>query len=263
MANPNAIRQYDGLKNVNDQTDAFHLAHLLRLGILPQGYIYPKDARPVRDILRRRMLLVQQRTAQLLSLEGQMMRHLGTRMKSREIERLEEGGLDDLLTEPFLRLAADSAISVIRHLSDRIKIIEKAVSAHCKLKPEYAKLTTMIGVGPILATTIMLETGPIQRFSSDSNYSSYCRCAKADKMSNDKKKGQNNGKNGNKYLSWAFVEAANQCRRFCEPARKFCQRKTAKRNAVVAVKALACKLSKAAYFIMRDQEVFDPKKCFG
>jgi len=263
LANPNAIKQYNGLKNVDDQTDAFHLAHLLRLGILPQGYIYPKAERPVRDLLRRRMLLVQQRTAHVLSLESLMMRHLGCRLKSREIENLDEHGLDSHLLEPTLRLAADTAISMIQHLSGRIKLIEKEVTALCKLKPEYAKLTTIIGVGPILATTIMLEPGPIQRFASDSNYSSYCRCARAVKTSNDKKKGENNGKNGNKYLSWAFVEAANHCRRVCEPARKFCQRKTDKRNGVVAVKSLACKLSKAAYFIMRDQEVFKLDKCFG
>ena len=263
LANPNAVRQYDGLKNVDDETDAFHLAHLLCLGILPEGYIYPKEERPVRDLLRRRLLLVHQRTAQVLSLEGLMMRQFGERVTGRFVQSLEEGGLNARLADPALRLAADTSISVIRHLAERIRIIEKEAIGRCQLRPDYANLTSIPGIGRILATTIMLETGPISRFDSVANYSSYCRCAKADKTSNGKKKGENNGKNGNKYLSWAFVEAANYCRRYFAPARAFCQRKTAKRNGVVAVKALACKLSKAAYFIMRDQEVFHPEKCFG
>ena len=263
LVNPNAVRQYDGLKNADDETDAFHLAHLLQLGILPQGYIYPKDERPVRDLLRRRQLLVRQRTAQILSLEGMMMRYLGERLSSQDIQRLEEGELDLRLEHPALRLAADTAISVIRHLAERIRLIEKEVAVHCRLKPEYAKLTSIPGIGVILAMFIMLETGPVSRFASAANYSSYCRCAKAEKTSNNKKKGENNSKNGNKYLSWAFVEAAVCCSRNLAPARAFCQRKTAKRNHAVAVKALACKLSKAAFFIMRDQVEFNPERLFS
>ena len=41
LANPSAIKQYEGLKHSDDQHDAFFLAQLLILGILPQGYIYP------------------------------------------------------------------------------------------------------------------------------------------------------------------------------------------------------------------------------
>ncbi len=69
LANPSAIKQYEGLKHSDDITDAFHLANLLRLGILPEGYIYPKEERPVRDLLRKRLHLVQQRTAQILSFQ--------------------------------------------------------------------------------------------------------------------------------------------------------------------------------------------------
>jgi len=54
LANPAAIKQYEGLKHSDDQRDSFWLAHMLRLGILPEGYIYPKAQRPLRDLLRRR-----------------------------------------------------------------------------------------------------------------------------------------------------------------------------------------------------------------
>jgi transposase len=126
---------------------------------------------------------------------------------------------------------------------------------------------TMKGVGDILAMTIMMEVGDITRFDSVGNYSSYCRCVENKRISNGKVKGKNNVKNGNKYLAWAYIEAANFSRRFCPLAKKFYQRKLAKSNKVLATKALATKalankLSKASYFIMRDQVSYDPKKLF-
>ena len=43
LVNTAAVKQYEGLKYTDDDSDAFWLAHLLRLGILPTGYIYPKQ----------------------------------------------------------------------------------------------------------------------------------------------------------------------------------------------------------------------------
>jgi transposase len=54
LANTAAIQQYEGLKYTDDNSDARWLAHMLRLGVLPQGYIYPKQQRPIRDLLRKR-----------------------------------------------------------------------------------------------------------------------------------------------------------------------------------------------------------------
>ncbi|WP_435050933.1 transposase [Desulfosarcina widdelii] len=121
---------------------------------------------------------------------------------------------------------------------------------------------TITGIGRILATTIMLEVGDIHRFKNVGNYSSYCRCVKAQSISNGKKKGNNNRKNGNRYLAWAYVEAANHNKRSCSQARKFLERKMAEKNYTVAIKALANKLSKASYFIMRDQTTYDPALLF-
>jgi transposase len=82
-------------------------------------------------------------------------------------------------------------------------------------------------------------------------------------MSNEKKKGENNRKNGNRYLNWAYVEAANFIRRYCPEAKRWHQRKLARSKQVVATMALASKLCKACYFIMKDQVDFDVKKIFG
>ena len=92
-------------------------------------------------------------------------------------------------------------------------------------------LNTVPGIGETLATTIMLETGTIARFARVGNFSSYCRCVDSLRESNGKKKGEGNTKNGNKYLAWAFVEAANFALRYCPQAKSFYERKKRKTTA--------------------------------
>src|SRR3972149_5077890 len=146
-------------------------------------------------------------------------------------------------------------------LSEQIDKVEKAVLKEVKLKKPYKKLLTVPGIGEILAVTIMLETGEISRFKEVGNYSSYCRCVSAKKVSNGKNKGKGNRKNGNKYLAWAYVEAAHFHVRYCEEARKWHQRKASKSNAILATKALSNKLARACYYIKRSRYPTTRKEC--
>jgi transposase len=129
--------------------------------------------------------------------------------------------------------------------------------------PGYARLTTLPGVGRILGMTITMEVGDSQRFADAGNFASYCRTVKAERISNEKKKGENNAKCGNKYLAWAFVEAANFARRYDEQCRKWYDRKAAKTNQIIATKALACKLAKAAWHVMTADVDYDAQRVFG
>jgi transposase len=262
LANPSAIKQYEGLKYSDDVTDAFHLANLLRLGILPEGYIYPKEERPARDLLRKRLMLVRQRTAQILHFETLITRNLGTRINVDEIKKLTEEDVEDIFQQEHLVLSGKASIATINFLGVRITQIEKVLHKCAKLKGEYKKLMTVPGIWKILALTIMYETGPIKRFAKVGNYASYCRCVGSERISNGKLKRKGNRKNGNKYLSWAYVEAANHARWNYEYVDRYYQRKMAKTNNVVAIKAIAHKLARACYYIIRDQKVFDPGKLF-
>ena len=263
LANPAAMQQYSGLKNADDETDTFFLTEMSRLGILPEGFIYPKQERPVRDLLRRRLLLVHQKTAHTLSFQNLVARERGEQISSNQILKLWPEEVKTLFDDERLVLMGQTNIETIRFLTKQIHKIENTVLAEVKLKPEYEKLLTVPGIGKILALTIMLETGDINRFSKVGNYSSYCRCVKSSRTSNEKKKGENNRKNGNRYLSWAYVEAANFIRRYCPEAKKWHQRKATRSKQVVATKALASKICKACYFIMKDQVDFDVKLIFG
>ena len=262
LANPSAIKQYEGIKHTDDKWDSFWLAHMKHLNILPEGYIYPKEQRAVRDLLRRRLFFVKHRTSNILSLQSTITRNLGIKMSSNAIKKLDMDDARNLFDCSNLVFMAQNNISTIKHLAKIIKGIEKQVKPQVELRKEFEMLTTTPGIGLILGLTIMLEVGDIGRFDKVGNYASYCRCVDSKRVSNGKKKGENNKKNGNKYLAWAYVEAAHFAKRYIPKAQRFYQQKMAKSNGAVATKALANKLARASYFIMRDQVPFDEDMLF-
>jgi transposase len=250
LAHPAAMQQYSGLKYSDDHSDARWLAHLLRLGILPEGSIYPKAERAVRDLLRKRAHVVRQHTANVLSVHNILARNTGTRFSVKRIHALTKQELQSLLTEEAQVLTVTSSLTVLDCLKQQIKPLEQTVHKRLHHTPLYEQLLTIAGIGTILAQTIALETGAISRFPSVGNSASYCRCVDSNKLSNGKRQGTGNVKNGHPYLAWASMEAAQCALRFQPEAQRFSQRKLAKsrNNTVLARKAVAHKLSRACYY---------------
>ncbi len=265
LANPSAIQQYQGLKHSDDKHDAFWLAEMLRLGILPTGHIYPKETRPIRDLLRKRSHLVRLRTSLILSLQNIMTRNQGKSMNANKIKQKTQDNvaLAFLDENEDLALAGQVSKDSIDFLSTQINQIELTVQKKLKSNMAYKFLHTIPGIGKILALTITLETGPVNRFHKVGDFASYCRKAPSSWTSNNKKKGKGNTKNGNKYLSWAFSEAVQKARQYDKSARDFFNKKASKSNYPIAYASLANKLARAAYFIMRDEVPFDHKKLFA
>ncbi len=260
LVNPAGIRQYEGLKYTDDRYDAFWLAHLMRLGLLKTGYIYPRDQRPVRDLLRRRMQLVRTGSRQLICAQSQIWRSTGIRVSCNQLKKPNVVvNLPDMATQ----LAVESHLRVYQAISQEIARLEQVVMIEVKAKPAYSIMTSMTGVGPILGTTILLETGDINRFKKVGHYASYCRCVKSEKTSNGKKKGEGNAKSGNKYLSWAFSEAAHFAVRYEPLAKRFYERKRRRTNGIVAIRSVAHKLARATYYMLRDQTRFDATRLFA
>jgi len=263
LANTGAMRKYDGLKHTGDEADARQLAHLFRLGILPTGTILPPEQRAIRDLARKRMQLVRSRTSHILAIENIMARQRGVRISSNQIKRLVADAVNQMGLSADVALAVQSNLAVITTLSEQIDLLEKRLQESVGERPEYALLMSVPGIGRILATIILLETGPIDRFAAVGNFASYARCVDSQRISNGKKKGEGNTKNGNKYLAWAFVEAANFALRFCAEAKRFYERKKARTNTVVAIKALAHKLARACFHILKERKSFDVTRCFA
>ena len=256
LANPSAMKQYEGIKHTDDQHDAFFLAQMLILGILPQGYIYPKEERPVRDLARKRLFLVRHKTSHILSLQSLIARCCAQRVSASEIRKFTVEDLQQLLKQEHIVLSAQANLDTIIFLKQQIKLLEKAIQKIVKLNKAFQQLMTVPGIGLILAMTIMLEVGDIGRFAQVGNFASYCCCVSSQRLSDGKRKGHGNRKNGNRYLSWAFTEAAHLSRRYNEHFRSYYNRKVAQANTSLATKALSNKLARICYYIMRDQVPF-------
>lgn len=263
LANPAKMQENIGLKHANDKTDARFIARQLVNGILPEGYIYPEETRGVRDMLRRRMHLVQDRTTESQRLTALVARQTGRDMTAADILKSDIpevlGGHTESIT------MAETSRRHIDFLNGEIKVLEKTVTELLPDKEAYKLLMTAPGIGLVLARCILMETGPVSRFRRAGNYASYCRAVSTGHTSNDKKKGEGNGKCGNRYLAWAFVEAANMAVRYSPEINAWFQRKMARSGGkrVIAVKELANKMAKACYFMLRDKTEFDVAKIVG
>lgn len=263
LVNTAAIQRYDGLKHSDDRHDARWLAQMMRLEILPVGYIMPKELRAVRDLLRKRMRLVQQRTANILSVQNLKQRNEGRELSAKDVRALTVESVAKSDSNVCRAKALEATIHVIQALDTQIAELETCVGNAVRATKESKCLQSIWGVGRILGMTIQLETGPIDRFRSPGDYASYCRCVKSKRLSNGKIKGRGNDKCGNRYLAWAWVEAANFAIRFYPKARDFYQRKAAHRNPILARKALAHKLARAGWHVLRSGCDFEPKRVFG
>jgi len=259
LVNTVAVKQYDGLKYSDDAHDAFWLAHLMRLGLLPTGYIYPKAQRAVRDLLRRRAFLVRGASSQIISIQNQIWRSTGIRVSCNTIRKAD---FEAVLVDGYTRQAVDAGLAVLRTLQAECQGLERSALDAVKLSDNFRILQSIKGIGPILGLTIMLEVGDIHRFASAGQFASYCRCVDARRMSNGKKKGTGNAKAGNKYLSWAFSEAAHFAVRFEPLAQRFYERKRARTNGIIAIRAVARKLARASWMMLKHQTPYEAQIMF-
>jgi len=263
LANTVAIQQYDGLKYRDDASDARWLAKLLRLGQLPEGHIYPREGRAIRDLLRKRSQLVRQATMNLLSIQNLFARNRGEGISANRVKQLTPEAVDAVFEDANVALAVKSNVKVLDCLREQIVVLEKDVHSQVRLRKGYKKLLTVPGIGMILASTIMLETGDISRFRGVGNYVSYGRLVGSSHISNRKRKGSGNTKNGNAFLCWAFMEAANFGIRYDERIRHYYQRKQDRTKRIVALKAVAHKLARACYHMIKEDVAFDVARAFG
>lgn len=261
LVNTCAVKKYEGLKHADDRHDAFHLAQLLRLGVLPTGWIYPKEERGVRDLLRQRTRLVRQRTMHLLTVKSTCARALNIEVDSAVLKG-ERPGDWPVVSDPEIALAIEVHRPIIAAINTEIERVEQRIGLRTRGNERFKLLQSVPGIGPILAWHILLESGDIARFADVGQFCSYCRLVPALKTSNEKKKGVGNAKNGNAYLAWAFHEVAHTALRFLPAAKRFYERKAKQRNRIVAMKALAHKLARACFFILRDGVRFDGNKLF-
>jgi transposase len=217
----------------------------------------------VRDLLRRRFLLVRQSVTLTNSLQCHWARRTGHRVRTNDLRTLSAEIIETTFADLHERLAVLSELKLLQCMHAQIDQMERWVMEAIRSTPASQALRSVPGIGAVLSSTILLETGEISRFDSVGDYASYCRMVDSTRISNGKKKGQGNRKCGNRYLCWAWIEAANYAIRYSPDIHRWFDRKAGKKKRVVAIKAVAHKLARAGYYLIKDGGHFDMKRAFG
>jgi len=198
----------------------------------------------------------------ILSLQSMITRYRGINLGGNKIKQLNAEELMSYFPEEQLYLAAYSQWSILATMYTEILHLEQSLLKQLKIDKRFNCIKSLPGIGEILGMTILLESGPMDRFDEAGNYASYCRCVNSKRISNGKKKAENNRKNGNKYLAWAFIEAANHAIYSYSDITRYYQKKLSKTCRVVALKTVANKLARACFYVLKNTEEFEMKKAF-
>jgi transposase len=254
------LKHIHGGKNKNDKLDSEKLAHLLRTNLIPPSYIYPRKNRSMRALLRQRMGYVWER-AELLT-------HLSMNQTAEGLVPVAKGGHNrdvweerilDQYADPLHRLAVECDMELVRSYDRRIEIIEQKLAALARREHgrDFVLLTTVPGIGRILALTILFEVDTIDRFPTVKDFTSYCRLVKGSVASAGKVKGLKGGKMGNPYLRWAFGEAAVIAKRNHPLLTPYAEKLVSRHGKFKGNAILANKLARAVYYMLQNGTVFD------
>ncbi len=262
LVHTTACEQYSGLKYKDDKSDCLWLNRMQRLNVLPQGYLYPREQRSIRDLLRKRTSLVNNRTKYILSLKQQLLSWQCMPFSRNELYHLTREDIDKITKDAFLRTQLATYVDLLTFLDRKIKAIEGLIQKELGQNPTVDRLRSLKGIGPILSWTIYLETGDIERFDHFKKFLSYSGLVESKWTSNQKKKGKGNAKNRNKYLRWAFGELAVLSLQIPE-VKRYHDRLLKKKGTFKAKAILASKFARVIFMIMKDPNfVYDQNKLF-
>jgi transposase len=267
LGHPLKLAMISKAKTKTDRLDAFKLARLLRSGDFPEAYIYPREARPIRDLVRQRGKLVKWRAREYSALRHRLYRHgfldhdrnSAKAMTDEELETF----FDDPRTLELLRLERER----VRLLSAQIATLDAAIVRESRDEPGLELLRRIPGLGNALAPVIFYESGDISRFASPKHYSSYCRAVTGCAESDGKSKNPRGRKQGNAHLKSAFSQAAVHAARCDERARRFRDRHLARRSGKgakpIANAILAHRLAVAVFQVLCHGKEFEHQLIFG
>lgn len=258
------MKAIHGGKVKNDRIDSKKIAGLLRSGMLPQAYAYPKRMRSTRDLLRRRLYLVRRHAelqAHIQNTRHQYNMPAFSKQISRACNRI---GIADIFDDPMVAASVEVDSNLLDALHEQILFIERQIVQQVRDHAPVAVqlLRTIPGVGKILALTILYEIGDIARFPRVGNFISYARLVKCAHESAGKSFSGKNAKIGNAHLKWAFSEAAVLFLRGNPQAKAWHQKLISKYGKAKALSVIAQKLGRTAYIILKRSTPFDRVRFF-
>jgi transposase len=257
------MKHIHGGKTKSDPIDAGKLAALLRGGLFPLAYAYPKAKRQTRDLLRRRNFFVRRRSqllAHVVNTNTQFNLPPLTKKLTYAANRTPE--LVERFTDPSTKLMVATDLALIDSYDERIADLERYLVPHAKVDDAvtFGLLRTVPGIGVVLGLTLLYEIDDIARFPEAGNFLSYARLVRGEHSSAGKVKGSGPRKIGNAHLKWAFSEAACLMIRAVPAVKAWVQRQERRKGKRKALAILEAKLGRTVYHLWRKQVPFDLKR---
>jgi transposase len=267
LAHTLGLYMITGAKVKTDRRDALALAKLLRAGAIPKAYIYPKQTRPVRDLIRRRSRLVRLRAAELGSLRRLLYRQGIIEHSGNGIKLVIEEDIESWFRDPRIQISAKHELKRIWFYTTQIREMEKMIFHSVKGCEQYDRLLAIQGIGKTLAITIYYEVGDISRFPNARMFSSYCRVVPGVAQSGRSTRRGRGSKQGNPYLKWAFTQAAVHAVRVAPSVRRCYERHLRRHRGrgrkLIAYNIIAHKLAQAVYHVLRHDVDYKEEMLFG
>lgn len=266
LVHPRKAKLMMGLTNKTDKLDAHGLNRLQRNGTLPTVWIPPGPLRDLRELTRTRLVLASQRTRLKNRLSATLAKwgtpasqysdpygKRGRAELKQHLERLPEQ----------TRWVSGQLLAQLDFVSGQVRELEQRLKQLVEVSEPMQWLLTMPGVGVILAATIALEIGEIERFPSAMHLASYAGTTPRVHASGGKVRYGPLRADVNRYLKWAFAEAANSVavnHQRC-PERHVSQlyRRLLRKGHPKAIGAVARHLAEAAFHVLRHKQIYrDP-----
>jgi transposase len=256
------MKAIHGGKSKNDKIDSRKIAGLLRGGLIPEAYVYPRKMRATRDLMRRRNHLMRKRAELFAHIQNTASQYNFQEPLGRIAKPKNRKDLIDKFDIPCVQMSIKANLEMIETYDKVLATLERDIvkSANIHDPVSYALLQSIPGVGRIIALNFLYEIENIERFPRVQDFVSYCRLVKCAKESNGKKMGASGKKIGNAHLRWAFSEAAQLFLKGNEPAQKYHQRIVNKHGKGKALSILAHKLGRAVYYMLKNKVAFDMKR---
>ncbi len=256
------MKAIHGGKTKNDKIDSEKIAMLLRGGMLPQAYAYPKDMRATRDLLRRRMYLMHHRSEAIAHIVNTASQYNLPELTKRLTYAANREGVAELFPDPSARLNIETDLALIDHFDEQLRRLELHLSRSAKVHDpnSYYLLRSVPGIGKILALVLLYEIHNIRRFPRAGNFLSYARLVACPHESAGKRSGTGGRKIGNPHLKWAFSEATVLLMRQLPAAKEHVEMLTKRHGKGKALAILSSRLGRIVYLMLKRKEPFDAER---
>ena len=256
------MKAIHGGKAKNDRIDSHKIAKLIRGGNFPLAYVYPKEMRATRDLLRRRMKIVRHGAnlkAHVANTTSQYNLPPNT-VNLKNVNAREQ--LKSTFPDPVVQYNINLDMAILDAYAQELSKIEWFIEQQAKQhNPKHLNLLkTVNGIGRILSLTILYEIGNIDRFESVQNFASYARLVKCKAESAGKSYGTQGNKIGNANLKWAFSEAAVLYLRGNDKGKQYLLKLQKRMSKAKALSVLAHKLGRCVYYMLKNETSFDEHK---